>query len=290
MNFDLVFFGFGDITKNLIDSYILNQENICVISNNPNLLKTNLKYSKTNQNLITLDWKTAIKSEISSNTTFVAWTDLKYFSNIDTLTWINSHKYKTKKIIHLSSASVYEPPKEKFKEIDFHIKIDNLVEFEKQRNFNSKQLLEVKLHWLSKIKQADLINLRISNVYGKNLSKGFINESVSNILSNRPVQLYSDINPIRDYLFVDDLTFAIVQLSRLNLNSSDINISTGVGLSSTEVVEALYSKSIIDFQTIELKSPKNLQQISVLDCSKLEKLILWNPKQIEFVIPLLFTS
>jgi len=290
MNFDLVFFGFGDITKNLINRYILNQENICVISNNPNLLKTNLKHSKTNRNLITLDWKTAIKSEISSNTTFIAWRDLKYFLNIETRTWINSHKYKTKKIIHLSSASVYEPLKEKFKEIDFLIKIDNLVEFEKQRNFNSKQLLEAKLQWLSKIKQADLINLRISNVYGKNLSKGFINESVSNILNNRPVQLYSDINPIRDYLFIDDLTFAITQLNMLNLHSSDINISTGVGLASTEVVEALYSKSIIDFQTIEIKSPNNLQQKSVLDCSKLEKLIRWNPKQVEFVIPLLFTS
>jgi UDP-glucose 4-epimerase len=290
MNFDLVFFGFGDITKNLINRYILNQENICVISNNPNLLKTNLKHSKTNRNLITLDWKTAIKSEISSNTTFIAWRDLKYFLNIETRTWINSHKYKTKKIIHLSSASVYEPLKEKFKEIDFLIKIDNLVEFEKQRNFNSKQLLEAKLQWLSKIKQADLINLRISNVYGKNLSKGFINESVSNILNNRPVQLYSDINPIRDYLFIDDLTFAITQLNMLNLHSSDINISTGVGLASTEVVEALYSKSIIDFQTIEIKSPNNLQQKSVLDCSKLEKLIRWNPQQVEFVIPLLFTS
>ena len=290
MNFDLVFFGFGDITKNLINRYILNQENICVISNNPNLLKTNLKYSKINRNFITLDWKTAIKSEISSNTTFIAWRDLKYFLNIETLTWINSHNYKTKKIIHLSSASVYEPLKEKFKEIDFLIKIDNLGEYEKQRNFNSKQLLEAKLQWLSKIKQADLINLRISNVYGKNLSKGFINESISNILNNRPVQLYSDINPIRDYLFIDDLTFAITQLNMLNLHSSDINISTGVGLASTEVVEALHSKSIIDFQTIELKSPKNLQQKSVLDCSKLEKLIRWNPKQVEFVIPLLFTS
>ena len=290
MNFDLVFFGFGDITKELINRYILNQENICVISNNPNLLKTNLKYSKINRNFITLDWKTAIKSEISSNTTFIAWRDLKYFLNIETLTWINSHNYKTKKIIHLSSASVYEPLKEKFKEIDFLIKIDNLGEYEKQRNFNSKQLLEAKLQWLSKIKQADLINLRISNVYGKNLSKGFINESISNILNNRPVQLYSDINPIRDYLFIDDLTFAITQLNMLNLHSSDINISTGVGLASTEVVEALHSKSIIDFQTIELKSPKNLQQKSVLDCSKLEKLIRWNPKQVEFVIPLLFTS
>lgn len=290
MNFDLIFFGFGDITKNLINRYSLNQENICVISNNPNLLKTNLKYSKINRDFMTLDWKTAIKSEISSNTTFIAWRDLKYFLNIETLTWINSHKYKTKKIIHLSSASVYEPPKEKFKEIDFLIKIDNLGEYEKQRNFNSKQLLEAKLQWLSKIKQADLINLRISNVYGKNLSKGFINESISNILNNRPVQLYSDINPIRDYLFIDDLTFAITQLNMLNLYSSNINISTGVGLASTEVVEALHSKSIIDFQTIELKSPKNLQQKSVLDCSKLEKLIHWNPKQVEFVIPLLFTS
>ena len=290
MNFDLVFFGFGDITKELINRYILNQENICVISNNPNLLKTNLKYSKINRNFITLDWKTAIKSEISSNTTFIAWRDLNYFLNIETLTWINSHKYKTKKIIHLSSASVYEPLKEKFKEIDFLIKIDSLGEYEKQRNFISKQLLEAKLQWLSKIKQADLINLRISNVYGKNLSKGFINESISNILNNRPVQLYSDINPIRDYLFIDDLTFAITQLNMLNLHSSDINISTGVGLASTEVVEALHSKSIIDFQTIELKSPKNLQQKSVLDCSKLEKLIRWNPKQVEFVIPLLFTS
>ena len=129
MNFDLVFFGFGDITKNLINRYILNQENICVISNNPNLLKTNLKYSKINRNFITLDWKTAIKSEISSNTTFIAWRDLKYFLNIETLTWINSHNYKTKKIIHLSSASVYEPLQEKFKEIDFLIKIDNLGEY-----------------------------------------------------------------------------------------------------------------------------------------------------------------
>jgi nucleoside-diphosphate-sugar epimerase len=132
--------------------------------------------------------------------------------------------------------------------------------------------------------------LRISNVYGGDLTHGFINESIINIRNDRSIGAYLKLNPIRDYILLDDLTEAIKQLWQIDLSSQNLNLSTGYGTSVRSILQIFEAAFNENYKIKLLDSPDNMQKFCVLNCEKLKELIPWNPKIIKNILPLILSN
>ena len=190
---------------------------------------------------------------------------------VELVEWVKSDNFRTEKIHHLSSASVYSGYQELFSEKDYNSATNS-------KNMNSKQFLEKFVINLSREKETEVINYRISNVYGLGMRQGFINESINNLKNGQPITIYKEIDLIRDYLLIDDLISGLIDL-RLNDSSGEVlNLSTGCGMAISEIITHLQSLGINDMKLIEIATPENTVPRSVLSCKKLEEIVTWKPQ------------
>lgn len=281
MYFDILFIGFGKITHSIINKFSNEKITIGVIS-------THMASEEFDLNSISgispMNWEDALTIKISSKTTYISWKSplIETNQNMAINGWLDSSNFETERMFHLSSSSVYPDSSFEHFETDFQPNPLN--------SSNPKQKLELHLKYLAERKKFDLINLRISNVYGGDLTYGFINQSVINIKDHRPVGAYLKLNPIRDYIFLDDVTEAIKQLRQINLNSQNINLSTGYGTSVKTILQLFESNSSNNYEIKSLESPADMQKYCVLNCEKLKEIIAWDPKQIKMVLPRILSN
>ncbi len=96
-------------------------------------------------------------------------------------------------------------------------------------------------------RQIDAVTLRYQNVYGPGQSltnpyTGIISIFYSLITESKPVPLFEDGLPSRDFVFVDDVAAATVAALESRLDgSSTINVGSGVRTSVRAVAETLYA-------------------------------------------------
>lgn len=279
MRFDALFLGFGRISAAIIESFHYAGMKIGVISNSTSLSDLALNTRISGSTVTFLKWREVSSSDLQASTSYIAWrqSPAEMSLNDEIEEWLTSSKFRTQRFIHLSSGSVYLSNDTEYIESEFKAIPNNCV--------NAKQRLELYLKSLSERKEAKLINLRISNVYGENLQKGFINETKRNIDTLQPIKAFLNLNPIRDYLYLSDLVSAINQLRKIDLPSQDINVSTGIGVTISSILSILES-SVHKKYTIEaVQAPDGIQQSSVLNCDKLRDTIQWNPQQVHDVLP-----
>lgn len=279
MRFDALFLGCGRISAAIIDSFHDAGMKICVISNSTSLSDLALHTRISGSAVTFLNWREASSSNLQASTSYIAWRqspeDMSLNDELEE--WLTSSKFRTQRFVHLSSGSVYLSNDTEYIESEFKATSNNCV--------NAKQRLELYLTSLSERKEAKLINLRISNVYGENLQKGFINETKRNIDTLQPIKAFINLNPIRDYLYLNDLVSAINQLKEIDPPSQDINVSTGIGVTISSILLILES-SVHKKYTIEaVRAPDGVQQSSVLNCDKLRDMIQWNPQEVHDVLP-----
>jgi nucleoside-diphosphate-sugar epimerase len=155
---------------------------------------------------------------------------------------------------------------------------------------NAKQLLEEYLRDLNHKKNAKLINYRLTNVYGDSLGSSFIDISLNRIRNNESIEVFAGPDLVRDYLYYEDLNYALNALHGMDLPEQDLNISTGIGVSTSKLIELFQQYSPISFKIKEKEMDTNLLATSILDCSKLEALIDWEPKSIEKCLPALMSK
>ena len=120
-------------------------------------------------------------------------------------------------------------------------------------------------------------NLRISNVYGKNLKYGLIAEIFESFIEGKKLNISRNFEIIRDYISIEDFLYALQALFNVSDLPDIVNISTGIGTSTNQIFQALLQNGIqvsYNFQGSELKSLKNS---SILDCSRLSSLVKWYP-------------
>jgi nucleoside-diphosphate-sugar epimerase len=67
------------------------------------------------------------------------------------------------------------------------------------------------------------VNLRISNVYGVELSYGFIGSLFQNIKNGTPVRILKGAEIFRDYISINDVIFAITNLINKDMAVKNIN-------------------------------------------------------------------
>ncbi|WP_278541345.1 NAD-dependent epimerase/dehydratase family protein [Oxalobacter formigenes] len=125
--------------------------------------------------------------------------------------------------------------------------------------------------------------LRISNPYGlsvkPNRKQGFIDILIEKSLMNETVNIWSGLDVIRDYIYIDDLTDAFVKALEYKNGYEIFNIGSNVGVSLGEVI-ALLSRNLkinVNYNLVESGS-NYYPGYNVLNISKAKKFLGWSPK------------
>lgn len=83
--------------------------------------------------------------------------------------------------------------------------------------------------------------LRLSNPYGgiisKQKSQGIIDVAISKVKKNEELFFFADLENIRDYIYIDNLSEYIYKIVVSNCENDIFNIGTGIGHSVKEVLE-----------------------------------------------------
>ena len=279
--------GAGFIGSNLVDKLVSEGHKVIVIDNFISGKKSNLSHHlKKNVKIVKLDisknknlWKhfkgvnyvfhLAGLAEIIPSFK----NPRKYFIN-NTLGTLNileaTKKNKIKKFIYAASSSCYgKTTKIPTKESD-EIDTKNPYSFTK---FLGEELV---------IKYAKLFNMpniscRFFNVYGPRLnSKGQYAAVFSNFLkqkkTKKPLTIVGNGRQTRDFIYIDDLTDAILKIIKSNLKNKIYNLGSGKETSINKIV------SLIEGKTIFIPKRPGETKRSCANISKICRDINWKPK------------
>ena len=81
----------------------------------------------------------------------------------------------------------------------------------------------------------------------------------------------------RDYIYSRDVIYGIENLEKIDFQESVLNLSTGVGTTIFQVL-SVFDKLGYDLKDKVMQElPQDIKLNSILDCTKLQKLITWHP-------------
>lgn len=275
-NSNILIFGAGEISNLLIKELIFRGNKVSCVTDN--------RFGQTNNlshvNLEILSYEEILNQKLEVDTAIFAWRDSTRLisDNRAILNWIMSQNFHANKSFHLGSSSVYKdfsaPQNENCKVLE-----------------NNKKLeLEKFLTEIAVKKESIHINLRISNVYGIDVSYGFIGALFNSIKHGSKVSIFQNLSITRDYVHVHDVIYAIRMLLEVDTDLECINISTGIGTSISKVLEIFASKGYNFEKRTEIANDLRIKQVSILDCKTLSKLIDWKPISVESAINEIFTK
>ena len=275
-NSNILIFGAGEISNLLIKELIFRGNKVSCVTDN--------RFGQTNNlshvNLEILSYEEILNQKLEVDTAIFAWKDSTRLisDNRAILNWIMSQNFHANKSFHLGSSSVYKdfsaPQNENCKVLE-----------------NNKKLeLEKFLTEIAVKKESIHINLRISNVYGIDVSYGFIGALFNSIKHGSKVSIFQNLSITRDYVHVHDVIYAIKMLLEVDTDLECINISTGIGTSISKVLEIFASKGYNFEKRVDVANDLKVKQVSILDCKTLSKLIVWKPISVESAINEIFTK
>jgi UDP-glucose 4-epimerase len=127
----------------------------------------------------------------------------------------------------------------------------------------------------------DYAILRISNVYGPNhpicRGQGVIAEWINAIIHRQDVRVFGSLDSTRDYVYIDDVADAILNVSESSL-SGIYNVGSGVSNTLGEVVTILKELAGIDMKIGYLPSRSTDRDFFSLDIAKILQESYWTPK------------
>lgn len=123
--------------------------------------------------------------------------------------------------------------------------------------------------------------IRISNVYGPNQpvgrGQGVIAEWVNAMVHSQEVRVFGSLDATRDYVYIDDVADAILNLSENSL-SGIYNVGSGVSNSLGEVVTILKEFIGIDMKILYNPPRFTDRDFFALDIAKILRESNWTPK------------
>lgn len=149
----------------------------------------------------------------------------------------------------------------------------------------SKQMMENSVHYMSRTHGLKYIIIRPSNPFGRGQNlygkQGFIAVALGKILAGEKIQVWGDGSSVRDYIFIDDLGKAVVDLlSDPNIVDMTLNIGSGKGYSINQIIgflnEVVSEKVEVDYVEARQVDVSSV----VLDTSLLCSLIDFKPLDI----------
>tara|TARA_B110000259_G_scaffold188434_1_gene247365 strand:+ start:5506 stop:6432 length:927 start_codon:yes stop_codon:yes gene_type:complete len=150
----------------------------------------------------------------------------------------------------------------------------------------SKIILEDNLRYLMKEKNLKYVILRPSNVYGNffnlNSSQGLIPNVINNILNKNPITIWGNGSVKRDYLFVDDLSNAILSFVQSDHANGEFNVASSFVHSVSDVVKIIEKKLNISTNLIFEGKREVDVSCNILDVSKIKEVIDFQPRDLDF--------
>lgn len=128
--------------------------------------------------------------------------------------------------------------------------------------------------------------LRLGNVYGygdnkSNKKKNAIQWMISQLIDNKPVELYEDGYVVRDLLYIDDAVDAIHHVIKNSSHNTITNIGNGKPTSVRYIIDYAKKYCKSDSNIVGIPTPEFHKQVQArdfwLDTSKLN-LLGWYPK------------
>ncbi|MGI9665496.1 MAG: GDP-mannose 4,6-dehydratase [Acidimicrobiia bacterium] len=144
----------------------------------------------------------------------------------------------------------------------------------------SKYVVEEYFRYYHDTYDLDFMSLGFANVYGPRQDPhgeaGVVAIFIGDLLAGRTPTIYGDGGQTRDFVFVEDVTDAMVRASRIG-GSRYLNIGTGVETSVARLYEYIVEATGADIAPTLAAARKGEQLRSCLDASAAQKHLGWEP-------------
>tara|TARA_B100000575_G_C23124046_1_gene650925 strand:- start:450 stop:1385 length:936 start_codon:yes stop_codon:yes gene_type:complete len=182
------------------------------------------------------------------------------------------------KIIFISSGGTV------YKDSNFPHKEDDALEAISYYG-KSKIILENNLRQLKEEKNLRYLILRPSNVYGNgwnaNSSQGLIPNVINNIINKEPITIWGNGLIKRDYLFVDDLSNAIVSFLESDDLDGVFNVGSSFIYTVLDVIKKIEKKLNVPTKKIFYDSRDVDVSCNILDITKIKEAIDFQPRNLD---------
>ena len=143
----------------------------------------------------------------------------------------------------------------------------------------SKKIAEEVCEFYAKNYGLKILILRLFNVYGPGQAEQFLIPTLINqVLAGRIISV-KDLEPRRDYIYIDDLADAIIKTVDCTLDFEIFNIGTGVSYSVAELINLIQN---IKGTSLDVQSEGERRAEEVMDTRadifKAFKILNWIPK------------
>ena len=141
----------------------------------------------------------------------------------------------------------------------------------------SKQMMENSILYVHRTVGLKYLILRPSNPYGHGQNiharQGLIAVAMGKILAAEPIEVWGNGSNIRDYIYIDDLAEAVVQLLEKNVYNTTVNIGSGEGASINDIIHIL--RDVVEEEVKVDYKPARSVDVShmILDTTRLKSYI-----------------
>lgn len=141
----------------------------------------------------------------------------------------------------------------------------------------SKQMMENSIQYVHRTAGLKYLILRPSNPYGHGQNiharQGLIAVAMGKILAAEPIEVWGNGSNIRDYIYIDDLAEAVVQLLEKNVYNTTVNIGSGEGASINDIIHIL--RDVVEEEVKVDYKPARSVDVShmILDTTRLKSYI-----------------
>lgn len=141
----------------------------------------------------------------------------------------------------------------------------------------SKQMMENSILYVHRTAGLKYLILRPSNPYGHGQNvharQGLIAVAMGKILAAEPIEVWGNGSNIRDYIYIDDLAEAVVQLLEKDVYNTTVNIGSGEGASINDIIHIL--RDVVDEEVKVDYKPARSVDVShmILDTTRLRSYI-----------------
>lgn len=193
---------------------------------------------------------------------------------VQTVGWVSRiAETSTSRIIYFSSGgTVYGIPR--FDLIDENHPTNRTCSYGIAKLMNEKYL-----QMYSRLAAVRCTVLRPSNIYGncQRLDKcqGLIGILANKALQGKSVEIWGDGKTLRDYIHVDDVVKAVLQVMKYKGLEDVFNLSTGIGVSVLEIVEIMQSYFTERLQVIRRPARRYDVSQNVLDAGRMKREFCW---------------
>ena len=121
--------------------------------------------------------------------------------------------------------------------------------------------------------KAQILILRISNVYGDRTFDDFTNRYIKSVKESTPLIVYSNGTLTRDFIYIEDLTKILGKLiqTEFTLGLEYLNVSSGKSTSIAKMINEIKNITAHEINLLDVSKPKDVVKSSVLDNFKLKE-------------------